>query len=150
MSIKTIDNLGLDASKRYAQNQKEAELELPFLEEISKFPVSAISTAPYSVTEAEVEAFFIGRPTPWASFTPPPDYAGFLSRLFIQQAIPSFGNLEEQQERLDRFSTLKDQGSWTAPQRHEYDTILSCLEFVVSLEKTYEMIEGRRRQFLAG
>lgn len=149
MSIKfrTIDDLGIDASKQYAQNQ--TELDRTFLEDsqlvAQKAEIPGIS--PYQPSSFE-EQFSVGRQTRWAGFSKPPLYASTSGRLFTYQLAPSFGGLDEQQDRLDEFKNT--QTSLSEKEKKEHDILSHMLEDLIKMGRTFELIQARRSQYHQG
>src|SRR5690606_17613940 len=94
---RTIDNLGLDASIRYARDKELFEAK--YIEESqavskrSEIPVSK----PYIPNEFD-QLFSAKSSLLWASFSPPPEYFSFSKPLFSFQLIPSLGTYEQQED----------------------------------------------------
>lgn len=95
MSVKprTIDNLGLESSVRYAKDIEQ--LDRRFIEESKWIPQkTTVSVAkPYVPSEFDHLFTSIGT-TLWAAFLPPPEYYDRVGRFFSYQLIPSLGSYE--------------------------------------------------------
>lgn len=164
MSVKprTIDNLGIEASIRYA---KDKELfEARFIEESRLISQKTeISVAkPYVPSDFD-QLFAVGKTLCWASFQPPPESFQGVSSLFSYQLIPSLGGYEKQEADSDRIEALKD-----ALQKHrekqeqnrdresddreekERKIIENLLECIKKLDKNLLLINSRRNQYQRG
>ena len=109
MTVKsrTIDNLGIETSSRYARDQ--AQLDTKLIDESRFIPLKTeVSVVkPYLPTEFE-EYFSAGTLTLWASFEPPPEYYTYAKPLFSYQLIPSLGSYEKQEADEDKLEALED------------------------------------------
>ena len=164
MSVKprTIDNLGIEASVRYA---KDKELfEARFIEESRLVSQKTeISVArPYVPSEFD-QLFVIGKTISWASFLPPPEYFAYARPIFSYQLIPSLGGYEKQEADSDKLAALEDainkqKGSKKQDQsdkerqeeEKERQTIAALLECISRLDKTLVLINSRRNQYQRG
>src|ERR1700722_11811886 len=97
---RTIDNLGIETSSRYAKDKSTLDTKL--IEESRFLPqrteVSVVK--PYIATE--FEEYLSPQLTLWASFEPPPEYFVYGKPLFSYQLIPSLGGSEKQEADADR------------------------------------------------
>lgn len=164
MSLKprTIDNLGIEASVRYA---KDKELFEPlFLEESrivsQKTEIPALS--PYIASDLE-ELFATTSTSIWASFEPPPNF-NFFKPLFTHQIIPSMGGYEKQEQALEKIEGIEDalqkdkrrgkrKGFDSSEEDHdekERKTLVSFFQCMQKLDKTLAFINSRRNQYQKG
>lgn len=157
---RTIDNLGLDASIRYARDKELFEAK--YIEEsqaVSKRTEIPVSK-PYIPNE--FDQLFSGKSSLlWASFSPPPEYFSFAKSLFSFQLIPSLGTYE-QQEDSDRLEALKDalerekennpDSSDRERQQEEKEKKLieNLLECISNIDKSLNLINSRRNQYQRG
>lgn len=164
MSVKprTIDNLGIDASIRYAKDQEVFEAK--FIEEsriVSQKTEISVSK-PYIPSEFD-QLFAIGRTIAWASFLPPPEYFAYAKQLFSYQLIPSLGSYEKQEADADKLSALEDaidkqkrskQGKQSDQEKEEEEkerkAIAALLECIQRLDKSLTLINSRRNQYQRG
>ena len=160
MSVKprTIDNLGIDASIRYA---KDKELfEARFIEESSivsrktEIPVSK----PYVPSEFD-QMFSSERTIRWALFSPPPETLSTASALFSYQLLPSLGTYERQEDTeqlledaMERQKdSRKDQSDKEKQQEEkEKQLIKNLLSCITRIDKTLNLINARRNQYQRG
>jgi len=153
MSIKprTIDNLGIEASKQYAKGQQELDRRL--IEESRLFP-SRIEAglSPYVPAEGEESftVFIIGRATVWAAFAPPAGYAARSSRLFSYIMIPSLGGSERLQALADKLENLEKTVPQNRLEQHQYNTLRSFIKHLIDSSRTFELIKSRCNQYQRG
>jgi len=93
-STRTIDNLGIDASVRYAKDQADGSEKLFEDARIAQGHVQISVTSP--ATQSQVDLLFdIGtKNRSWSSFFPPENYGASRRSLFTTQIIPSLGSQE--------------------------------------------------------
>jgi len=166
MTVKprTIDNLGVESSIRYAKDQEALDTRLiqdsrfiPQKTEVSVFK-------PY--VPAELEQYFAaGKVILWASFDPPPDYFLYGKPLFSYQLIPSLGGYEKQEADSDKLESLEDalnkpfarkqskegdQQKEREEEEKERQILLALLKCIGALDKTLTLINSRRNQYQRG
>ncbi|MBU6383871.1 MAG: DUF5399 domain-containing protein [Verrucomicrobia bacterium] len=162
MTVKprTIDNLGIETSSRYARDQ--AQLDTKLIEESRLIPLKTeVSVVkPYLPTEFE-QYLLPSKPTIWASFEPPPTYFGGAGALFSYQLIPSLGGYEKQDADAEKLEALEDtihkqMKEGKRDQRESQDEekerkkLLGFLKVVGKLERTLSLINARRNQYQRG
>lgn len=161
MSVKqplTIDNLGKDASIRYAKDKQLFEPRL--IEEAKLVPQKAeIPVAkPYVPSEFD-QLFTIERTALWASFSPPPESLSSMKPLFSYQLIPSLGGYEKQEADAEKLSGLGDalskeeggsQQEDADQEEKERQTLITLLQCIEKLEKSLNLINARRNQYQRG
>lgn len=162
MTVKprTIDNLGIETSSRYARDK--AQLDTKLIEESRFIPqkteVSVVK--PYLPTEFE-EYLMPGKLTLWAAFEPPPEYFGIGKSLFSYQIIPSLGGYEKQEADTDKLEALEDtinkqfkEGKRDQQEgqqeEKERKTLLGLLQMIGKLDRTLTLINSRRNQYQRG
>lgn len=163
MTIKsrTIDNLGIEASSRYA---KDKQLDTKLVEESRFIPLKTEVTVlkPYLPTELE-EYLLPQKLTLWASFEAPPQFfAETANPLFSYQLIPSVGGYEEQEADLEKLEALEDtinkqfsEGNGRdqeegQEEEKERKTLLALLQTIGKLDRTLTLINSRRYQYQRG
>lgn len=162
MSVKprTIDNLGVETSARYAKDK--AQLDTKLIEESRFIPLKTEISAvkPYLPTEFE-EYLFADKLILWASFQPPPEYFNPSKALFSFQMIPSLGGYEKQEEDEEKLQALeqiidqerekgnKDQQESQQEQK-ERKTLLKLLQIIEKLDRNLSLINSRRNQYQRG
>ena len=163
MTIKprTIDNLGIETSSRYAKDQ--AQLDAKIVEESRFIPQKAeISVVrPYLPTEFE-EYLLPNKLVIWASFAPPPEFFSYSGSLFSYQLIPSLGDSEKQEEDTEKLEALEsaidkqfeggkqDQHEQNPEEERERKTLLGLLKVIGQLDRTLSHINSCRNQYQKG
>lgn len=132
-----ISDLGIDASRQYALNQKELSHQL--LQDAQavqgKMEISVISPArPLDLK------FEVGYKTIWAVFNQPADFAVLTSNLFTHLLVPSLGGADTLSEKLDLVAAA------AKPE----PALQKLLKQLLDDEETYRLIQGRMRQFAKG
>lgn len=162
MSVKprTIDNLGIETSSRYARDQTTLDTKL--IEESRFIPQKAEAAVlkPYISSDFE-EYLMPGKLVLWASFEPPPE--GFMGTkpLFSYQLIPSLGGYEKQEEDTSRLEALEDtihkqfkEGKRDQQEGREEEkerkVLLGLLQTIEKLDRTLSLINSRRNQYQRG
>lgn len=167
MSVKprTIDNLGMDASVRYAQDQQELTESTLFTKDFKVVPQkSEISfIRPYTPSAFD-QLFAPTRAPTWARFEPPPAFFAARS-LFTFQLIPSLGGYEKQDADLDKLEALGDalekEGKGDQEKEGKGDqekeenkkkrrALLIFLQCVQKLDRALGLINSRRNQYQRG
>lgn len=153
---RTIDNLGLDASIRYA---KDKELFAPSFIEDSKLVSrkTEISVArPYVPSEFD-QKFSSTKTVMWASFSPPPESLAQESTLFSYQLVPSLGTYEQTddteqlledalQKRIEEDPSDKEKQQ----DQKEKQLIADLLAQIREIDKSLNLINSRRNQYQRG
>lgn len=168
MSVKprTIDNIGIDASSRYARDR--AQLDSKIIEEsrivAPKAEVSVLK--PYIATEFE-QYLLPNKLILWAAFSPPPNYFAYEKPLFTYQLIPSLGGWEKQEADIDKLAVLEDtlnkkngkkkrsnkdseEDPEEAEDQAELKVIMNLLQVIGKLDRTLSLINARRNQYQRG
>ncbi len=155
---RTIDNMGVDASSRYARDK--AQLDSKLIDDARFIPqkteVSVVK--PYLPSEFE-EYLNATKVILWASFSPPPDYLAFAKPLFSYQLIPSLGGYEKQEADSDKLEALEDTlnkgfreggGQQQHEEERERKTLVHLLQTIGKLDRTLSLINARRNQYQRG
>jgi len=167
MSIKsrTIDNLGIETSIRYAKDKEFMDHSL--IEESKFIPkqTEVAVTAPYFPSEFEALYSTQVKTAPWADFFEPPVYMSYTKMLFSYQIIPNLGTAEKQQLELEKIKELllpsvkkrkkrKNivQGVTLEEREEEKErkALINLLECLGFLDKQLGFINMRRGQYHKG
>lgn len=173
MDRKTIDDLGIDSSVRYATDQ--SMLDKDFLKESRLIPIQTQVdvSAPYFKSEYDLMFETTQRNLGWADFTPPPGYGDLKKRLFTFQTLPSLGSEESFQMQLikikekiekDKEQALSDQEkrkkrgqpfafeeeAEEKEKEKESNILLALIENILTLDKILIEINSRRNQYQKG
>lgn len=163
MSIKpkTIDNLGVESSIRYARDKEL--LDTRFLEESKWVPqkTEVSSTKPYVPSEFD-PLFSLAKTTKWAFFSPPPNYEMQMRALFSYQLIPSLGPFEKQEADSEKVAAIEEalqkkreqgkegKGNGEEEEEEERKVVSALLSCIHMLDRTLTLINARRGQYQRG
>lgn len=168
MPPRTIDNLGIEVSTRYAEDLKELDqkllVEARGIQEQTEIEI----THPFFLTELEILLEPQKQQT-WATFTPPKGYFEQKKRFFMFQLIPSLGSEEKHETQTQKIISLKtfsrkkrndqqqeeEQGSDHSDPEKEYHEkekkiLVSVLQTIMHLDKEIQEINARRGQYHKG
>lgn len=170
MPPRTIDNLGIEASTRYAEDLKELDQKLLIEARGIREQTEIDITHPFFLTELEILLEPQKQQT-WATFIPPVGYFEQKKRFFVFQLISSLGSEEQHEKQVQKIiSQLKtlsrkkrnnqqgdqhQQGeSDNDPEKdyHEKEkkTLVSVLQTIMYLDKEIQEINARRGQYHKG
>lgn len=163
MSVKprTIDNLGIETSSRYARDKELQDTKL--IEDSRFIPTKTEVSVLKPYVSLELQEYLLPTSlTLWASFEPPPA-ALFSGRpLFSHTLIPSLGGAEKQEEDMDKLEALEDtlskpfkdgRGQDQREQQEEEKErkiLMELMKTIRKLDRTLEMINSRRNQYQRG
>jgi hypothetical protein len=171
MPPRTIDNLGIEVSTRYAEDQKV--LDDNFIKEARSIPGQTEIEVTSPFYSPEIEALLQTQPAhiSWASFIPPALYFEQRKRLFTFQIIPSMGSEDktesQTQKILSKLQSLaeekvaKDREEKDKRQLYEEERILeeeekekkiltTLLSNIALFDKLIIEINSRRSQYQKG
>ena len=168
---KTIDNLGLGPSVRWAQDQEFIDNSLakesPFVSSQTTIDVAS----PFFLSEFDLLFQTKKRFAPWSFFLSPLGYQSQTMRLFTHQVIPSLGSEEllsaQMQKIQDKISSSKKlraqrrkegkgpEYDWEDERENEEEeqeskTLLNLLEYINTLDTWISEINARRSQYSKG
>ncbi len=168
MSSKTIDNLGYDASQRYAFDQQFLDGQDKIHKEAKiLFGESHINTATPAFN-SEVETLLnASEKTPaWAAFSAPEGYFEHKKRFFSHQLIPHLSTQEESdgyarkikeyaKKKEERDSNEKSRADWEAAKEaeetdKEKTVLLNLLNCILNLDKCMLYVNSKRAQYHKG
>jgi hypothetical protein len=162
MTVKprTIDNLGIETSKRYAQDRQALDAKL--IDESRFIPSKAEISVVTPYIAGDLDEYLLPSTlTLWASFEPPPEYFAHAKALFSYQLIPSLGSAEKQDTDTEKLEALEDTLNKQSGQNHqgnqelqeeekERKVLLHLLKTIGRLDRTLVMINSRRNQYQRG
>ncbi|MCP5505275.1 MAG: DUF5399 family protein [Chlamydiales bacterium] len=168
---KTIDNLGLDTSVRWAKDQQYFDSSLIKESSLVSRQTTIDVTSPAFSSKFDALFQINQRFIPWALLGAPQGYNLQKMRLFTYQAIPSLGSEEFLHVQMlkikDRVKAQKEsrakrreagQGSeyaWEDEREEEEElrqskTLIALLEYLQILDKLMTEINARRSQYQKG
>ena len=154
---RTIDNLGLETSTRYAQDREV------FDESLIKEAIFIPSQTKIAVTlpsyPSEFDMLFgLGETGAlWASFYAPPNYYAYRRRLFAEQIIPELGTPDMQDTQIERIEEVGDEEKKKKENPHEEEDVekekqilLKLLNNLQIFDQLHIDINSRRAQYQKG
>lgn len=166
MPPRTIDNLGIDISTRYARDQNELDTSL--IKEAGKVSEQAQIDVSFPSFTSEWEAMFEmgNRTLPWADFHAPEKYSEQKKRLFTHNIFPGMGDENKKEAimlRVSTFTFTQEEGdkekekkmAWEEEKEKEDEekekkTILALLNTIQLLDKLLVDVNARRGQYQRG
>ncbi len=170
MPPRTIDNLGVDVSTRYAEDQKI--LDDTLVKESWAIPVQTEIDVSSPFLSPEIDKFLQIQPTKvtWASFTAPLGYFEQRKKLFTFQLIPSMGSEDKQESQAQKIlSKLKsmekkvhenletkdkrqlyEEGLALEEEEKEKKVLISVLNTISTFDKLIIEINSKRNQYQKG
>ncbi len=150
----TIDNLGIEPSIRWAQDQEYLNQSLvkesPFISQQATIDVFA----PFSRSELNFLFQTERRHLSWSSFAAPKGFLGQRKRLFTAQLFASLGSDELQQARIEKIRQYTKQSSDSQEHKdrknRESATLLALLEYLQTMDRELKAINARRSQYSKG
>ncbi len=158
---RTIDNLGMEISTRYAEDQEL--FEEAFIKEASSIPSQTRISVTRPAYHSEFDLLFdLGkRKASWASFYAPPNYRSYRRRLFAEQVIPQLGTPDKQESQLLRVEAVGDEekrkkhDQEEEPEKEnaierEKQILLKLLNNIHTFDQLLIDINSRRAQYQKG
>jgi len=172
MPPRTIDNLGVEVSTRYAQDQKQLDQKLIKESRGISTQTEIDVTMPSFSSELEALLQLQARTLPWADFYAPDKYNEQKKRLFTFQAVPSLGTEDKKESQaqkiLAKIKALAEkrekekdkeregkQRKWEMDreieeEEKEKDILIALFHLVATLDKYIIDINSRRGQYQKG
>lgn len=170
---KTIDNLGIDTSVRYAKDQEYLDKTLSKESNYIPEQIRIDVTIPSYSSEFDLIFETSQRNKGWAEFLNPPGFAEQKKRLFTFQILPSLGPEEAQQMHLERVKEKLDKDRkkqkrerdqrqdrekrepfeeeiLLEEEEKESEKIIRLIEVIFNLDKILIEINSRRNQYQRG
>ncbi|MBS0603862.1 MAG: DUF5399 family protein [Verrucomicrobia bacterium] len=171
MPPRTIDNLGVEVSTRYAEDKKI--LDETFIKESRAIPSQTQIDVTTPFVSEELESLLHLQPTgiTWASFIPPSKYFEQRKLLFTFQLIPSMGSedkkesqalkilaklkslaekrVEREKEHQDKKQRYEDERALEEEEK-EKKILTSLLDTIALFDKLIVEINSRRSQYQKG
>ena len=168
---RTIDNLGVETSVRWASDQEL--LDKTIIKESARISRQTEIDVYEPFYKSEFDLIFETkqRHQQWAAFFPPPGYSFQKMRLFMHQVIPSLGTEEFQQTQMQKIKDRREVNkkkreekkatrqtstyAWEDEREEEEEhkeskTLLDLMEYINSLDKLLGTINARRSQYSKG
>ncbi|HKZ00551.1 MAG TPA: DUF5399 family protein [Rhabdochlamydiaceae bacterium] len=172
MPPRTIDNLGVEVSTRYAQDQKQLDQKLIKESRGISTQTEIDVTTPSFASELDILLELQGRTLSWADFYAPTKYNEQKKRLFTYQTVPSLGTEDKKESQaqkiLAKIKTMTEkrekekdkerkgkQRKWEEDreieeEEKEKETLIALFHLVATLDKFIIDINSRRGQYQKG
>jgi hypothetical protein len=169
MPPRTIDNLGVEVSTRYAEDKRT--LDEALIKEAHAIPVQIEIEVTTPFFPSEIESLLHFQPTgsTWASFFPPAHYFEQRKRLFTYQLIPSMGSEDKKESQaLKILAKLRSMTEERIKKEEKYQRgryeeelaleeekkeekiLISLLDTIALFDKLIIEINSRRSQYQRG
>lgn len=157
--VKTIDDLGVETSTRYAQDR--ALLDETLVDEARGVSSQTVVTTTMPAYSSEFDALFQldQRGLRFAQFTPPPSYFTSRRRLFAEQVVPALGSMEKHDAQLEKLSSFGAheveqkkalQSPLVGEVQQEQQILLTLLTKIKSYDEQLIDINSKRAQYQRG
>ncbi len=160
---RTIDNLGFEASVRWATDQEFLDKTLlkdsPFIPKETQVDVYT----PFYTSQFDAIFQLQNRHQQWALFAPPLGYHTQKMRLFTHQIIPSLGTEQLQQNQIQKIQKRKKRDKKKQKTVHQWQeereeqeeireskALINLLEYLATLDQLLATINARRSQYSKG
>jgi len=143
--VRTVDDLGVDASSDYAARKKISEETEILFKEARLIPsqTRVATTAPAYTSEFDT-LFDVGdQKALWASFLAPPKYYAYRRRIFAEQLIPELGSPDLQESKLERLEAMDGK-------EEEKKVLTNLLKNLHTFDQILIDINARRTQYQKG
>lgn len=168
MPPRTIDNLGMDVSTRYAEDQKILDKTLIKEAQTVTDQTQVDVTAPFFPSEVDALLHANSLQKSWALFFPPNLFFEQKKRLFTFQSVPSLGSEDKQASKVDKILALlenkqfkekredkrkqQEQNSQEVEEEEEKEkkVLTDLLQTIAFLDKLLVDINSRRSQYQKG
>jgi hypothetical protein len=149
---KTVSNLPLDVSIRWAKDQEILTQTQPLTQDADSISKHAVSDVNLPTSQSQVEALlglYTRNPT-WAAFQMPKGFIGQRRRLFTSQLVGFLGSDEQQDTLITRIQGAsgeeQDKDEWD----QEKNLLLQVLKLMSMLNKDLIDIVSRCKQYQKG
>jgi hypothetical protein len=147
---RTIDNLGVEISTRYATDREVYDESL--IKEARLIPSQTLVTTTLPLYSSEFDMLFeLGkRRALWAAFRPPPNYNTSRRRLFAEQLIPDLGSPDFQDAKLERLEAFEKEEKDGEEVKKEKEVLTKLLQNLHLFDQLLIDINSRRSQYQKG
>jgi len=158
---KTIDNLGFEASVRWASDQDKTDTKIISESKSVPLKTQVATTEPFFSSQIEELFAFNKKNVSFAKFEAPKGYHSHQVPLFTFQLLPSMGTYEKQEANKEKIDAIKkdkeeskkkkkNQQSEEELKLEEIECVANMLDKIGVLDKYLSMINARRLQYHKG
>lgn len=160
---RTIDNLGIEISTRYAEDK--AQLDEKILREARSIPIQTQIDVTLPSYASEFDLLFdLGkRHITWANFFAPSKYYEQKKRLFTEQIIPAIGSQDKKELQMEKIKKMRKPQKLTEEERMQWEEekekeeeekqrkiLLRLMDYLASYDNYLIDINSRRSQYQKG
>lgn len=151
MAKLTVDNLGVEVSTRYAQDQVDFDRSI-ITDARASTQAQIDVTSPSQISELDQLLNTDTKVTPWSNFQPP---AGFFSQtkgLFTYQICPSMGTDDKQEALIARLeaSVASAASIPSSDQENQKNKLLQLFQTTGPLDKDLNRANSERNRYHKG
>ena len=149
---KTVSNLPLDVSIRWAEDQKILEESKPIIRDSTMASNAASTEVILPANQSEIEVLFgLSKLHPaWATFQKPPGFFFLRRRIFRSQLVPFLGSDEQQDSMMTRIQGTKGDDQDHEQWEEEKKRLVAMLKLMQLLNKDLIDITTRCKQYQKG
>lgn len=149
---KTVSNLPIDVSIRWAEDQKMLEESKPIIRDSSLASSAAQTEVVLPTHQSELEVLFgLSQLHPaWATFQKPPGFFSIRRRIFRSQLAPFLGSDEQQDSMISRIQGTSGEEHDKELWEEEKNRLLKMLQLMQLLNKDLIDITTRCKQYQKG
>jgi hypothetical protein len=149
---KTVSNLPLDVSIRWAKDQELLIQTQPMTQDADSIAKHAVSDVNLPTSQSQVEALLglYSRNPTWAAFQMPKGFIGQRRRLFTSQLVGFLGSDEQQDTLITRIQGASGQEQDKDEWDQEKNLLLQVLKLMSVLNKDLIDIVSRCKQYQKG
>lgn len=149
---KTVSNLPLDVSIRWAEDQKLLEESKPIIRDSTLASTHAQTEVILPSQQSELESLLgLSKLHPaWATFQKPPGFFFIRRRIFRSSLVPFLGSDEQQDAMMSRIQNAKGDEQDLSDWEEEKSRLLKLLKLMQLLNKDLIDITTRCKQYQKG
>ena len=149
---KTVSNLPIDVSIRWAEDQKLLEESKPIIRDSTLASTHASTEVVIPAKQSDLEMLFgLAQLHPaWATFQKPPGFFFVRRRIFRSQLVPFLGSDEQQDAMITRIQNAKGDDQDLTEWDEEKQRLLRLLKLMQLLNKDLIDITTRCKQYQKG
>jgi len=149
---KTVSNLDIDVSIRWAEDQKMLQETRPIVAESQGISQHAQKDVTMPAAIPATKLLFgtnLIHPT-WALFYAPAGFSDQKRRLFTSSIAPSLGSEEQCEEKIGKIKVMGGQDRDAAEEDPERKTFVKMLQLLMELNKNFFFAVSRLNQYKKG
>jgi hypothetical protein len=151
---KTVSDLPIDTSIRWANDQKLLEESHPIITDsksISQFTQKDVSV-PAPASHLDVLLDITSTHPTWALFSPPAGFFNQRRRLFTSRVLPLFDSEDLIDDKIQKVTSVLDQEEDKENSRgnQEKEALIKMLRQLIAINKNLLFIMSRRNQYQKG